>query len=173
MKKEISTYEITANDFLAKTQTEIRIEFFKHGKHFINDKDERDIYSVSLIRGKRKYIFNYGQSTYSSTHYQDKNIKERTYTLSGGNRTGGYKVNNPQFLIDYCIKIKGVQPTAYDILACLTKHDPGTFEEFCSEFGYDEDSRKAEKTYKAVKDEYMNVCSLFSDEELNELQEIQ
>ena len=29
----------------------------------------------------------------------------------------------------------GQTPRAYDILTCLTKYDPGTFENFCSDFG--------------------------------------
>jgi hypothetical protein len=54
-------------------------------------------------------------------------------------------------------------PTAYDVLSCLTKNDPGTFADFCSEYGYDEDSRKAEKTYFAVQEEWKGVERLFSD----------
>ena len=52
-------------------------------------------------------------------------------------------------------------PTEYDIVSCLTKSDPGTFEDFCSEFGYDTDSRQAEKTYKAVKREWEKVARVF------------
>ena len=63
-------------------------------------------------------------------------------------------------------------PTAYDILACLTKYDPGSFENFCSEFGYDEDSRRAYKTYKAVVKEFENVEKLFSEEEREQLNKI-
>lgn len=66
----------------------------------------------------------------------------------------------------------GEEPTAYDVLACLTKYDPGTFENFCSDYGYDTYSRKAEKTYKAVCKEYQNVCRLFSESELEQLAEI-
>lgn len=64
-------------------------------------------------------------------------------------------------------------PTAYDVLSCLQKYDVGTFENFCSEFGYSEDSRTAEKVYKAVCEEYLNVCKLWSDSEIEELAEIQ
>jgi len=64
------------------------------------------------------------------------------------------------------------KPTNYGILACLTKYDPETFEDFCSNFGYDTDSKKAERIYNAVKDEYKNLCSLFNETEMNELQEI-
>lgn len=68
---------------------------------------------------------------------------------------------------------KGVAPSAYDVLACLTKYEPGTFEDFCSEFGYDTDSKRAEKTYNAVRDEYLNVSRLFNEDEMEMLREIQ
>lgn len=64
------------------------------------------------------------------------------------------------------------KPTNYDILACMTKYDPETFEDFCSNFGYDTDSKKAERIYNSVKDEYKNLCDLFNEIEMNELQEI-
>lgn len=64
-------------------------------------------------------------------------------------------------------------PTEYDVLTCLTKYDVGDFEEFCDEFGYDTDSRSAERTYKAVLDEWLNVQRLWTNEEIELLQEIQ
>lgn len=64
------------------------------------------------------------------------------------------------------------EPTTYDILSCLTKYDPETFEDFCSEFGYDTDSRSAKKIYKAVVKEYDNMCKLFNDKEMEVLREI-
>jgi hypothetical protein len=65
------------------------------------------------------------------------------------------------------------EPTLYDVLACLTKYDPEHFENFCSEYGYDTDSRKAYKTYLAVCREYEAVKRLFpEDEVISELSEI-
>jgi len=64
-------------------------------------------------------------------------------------------------------------PTAYNVLACLTKYDVGTFENFCSDFGYDTDSRKAYKIYKAVLREWKNVELLFTPEQIEQLQEIE
>jgi hypothetical protein len=64
-------------------------------------------------------------------------------------------------------------PSAYDVLTCITKNDPGTFEDFCGDFGYDEDSRKAEATYFAVRDEYKQVSRFFTVEELEKAQGIQ
>ncbi len=46
------------------------------------------------------------------------------------------------------------EPKTVDVLGCLVMdaaagNSEYTFEEFCSNFGYDTDSRKAEKIYKA------------------------
>jgi hypothetical protein len=43
----------------------------------------------------------------------------------------------------------GRTATAYDVLACLEWHTPDSFEEFCSEFGSDTDSRKAHRTWRS------------------------
>lgn len=65
------------------------------------------------------------------------------------------------------------KPSAYNVLACLTKNDPGTFSNFCAEFGYDDDSRKAEKIYLSVQKEWEQVSAFFTALELEQLQEIQ
>ena len=64
------------------------------------------------------------------------------------------------------------EPSMYDILACLTKYDTESFDDFCSSYGYDTDSRSAERIYKAVCKEYNAVERLFGDI-LDELSEIQ
>lgn len=65
------------------------------------------------------------------------------------------------------------EPTLYSVLACLTKYDPETFEDFCGNYGYDNDSRAAEKTYKAVVKEWENMNRLFTTDELELLTIIQ
>ena len=66
-----------------------------------------------------------------------------------------------------------IVPSAYDVLACIEKYEVTYFEDFCSNYGYDTDSRKAYKTYKAVKREWENVKKLFSEDQLELLREIQ
>ena len=70
---------------------------------------------------------------------------------------------------------KGEQPTSYDVLTCVSSdsYDPNTFEDFCGEFGYSTDSRKAETTYKHVKKFADRINAFFSEPELEELREIQ
>lgn len=77
------------------------------------------------------------------------------------------------FKFGQSIKQDDNDPETYDILAGLQKYDVGTFENFCGDFGYDEDSRKSEKTYEAVCKEFANMQKLFNDEELEILALIQ
>ena len=63
------------------------------------------------------------------------------------------------------------EPHMYDVLSCITKYDPYSFEDFCANYGYDEDSRSAYKTYLACCREYEAVERLFGDI-LEELQNI-
>jgi hypothetical protein len=63
-------------------------------------------------------------------------------------------------------------PTAYDLLACVTKSDSGSFEDWCSEFGNDSDSRKAERLWNLVTKDWRAVQAFFTEDELSELQEI-
>jgi hypothetical protein len=63
-------------------------------------------------------------------------------------------------------------PTAYDVLAGLQKCEVGSFKGFCSDFGYSDDSIKAEKMYKAVLKEFSMVMQLWTDEEIIKLQEV-
>lgn len=174
-------YEKQANDFLAKTHTEIKIEFLKNDFHFDGDKEKRDIYEITLRRAGRKFTFNFGNSLNNSGFYYtvgrkitqiDRKFLDKTKTelLTHIKRDNSYQFlnNGKSDVIHY-----PTAPTSYDILACLTKYDPGTFEEFCSEFGYDTDSRKAKKTYKAVCKEWLNVCKIWDDAEIEQLSEIQ
>ena len=62
--------------------------------------------------------------------------------------------------------------TPYDVLTPMTKDDPGTHEDFCSSYGYDEDSRRGLSTYEAVKKEWKKVSAFFTAEELEKLREI-
>lgn len=96
----------------------------------------------------------------------DKNSRD-IYSIVLKNKSHRYRFNFGQ-----SINNTGSHPKPYDVLTCLTKSDPDTFKNFCSEYGYDNDSRKAYKTYKAVKREWENVKRLFTTEQIEMLQEI-
>lgn len=179
----MNEYEKQANDFLTSTNTEFKTEFLKYGIHFNGDKEKRDIYTITIKRGDRKYIFDFGQSINNSMQWIPKSIyagnlwrKQNEPRLIGDiKRFALQKVGISAYSLndnDFVKNENFAAPSAYDVLACLTKHDVGTFEDFCGEFGYDEDSKQAEKTYKSVLNEWQNVAMLWNDEEIGQLQEI-
>jgi hypothetical protein len=67
------------------------------------------------------------------------------------------------------------KPSAYSVLACISgdAYCPDTFEMFCSEYGYDEDSRKAEAIFKRALEFSRKLNDFFSEEEIEKLGEIQ
>lgn len=85
-----------------------------------------------------------------------------------------FKRDSKQFSLRFgqSIANTGSHPTPYDVLASLTKYDPYSFESFCSDYGYDTDSRKSEKVYNAVQNEWRKMNNFFTSEELTELQDI-
>ena len=77
----------------------------------------------------------------------------------------------------YNTKKSKEKPTEYSILACLEKYDVGTMDEFMSEFGYEinsaTDMANFLLTYNAVQKEYKDLLSIFTEEQMEELREIQ
>ena len=138
-------YQTQANDLLAKMNVTFKATFLKHDYHFHNDKEKRDIF----------------RCTFKRVNHDIKSGMYIQFSLKFGqsiNQSTGTGKN---------------KPTAYDVLCCIQKYDVGTFENFCSEFGYDNDSRAAEKVYKAVCKEFNNVSRFFTPSEIELLQEIQ
>ena len=67
------------------------------------------------------------------------------------------------------------EPVLASVLESLANdYDPSdlTFEEFCSECGYDEDSRKAEKVYRALRKETQALDRLFGEDGMEGLRDI-
>ena len=135
-------YQKQAEDFCKKVGLTIAKKFIKNDYHFADDKDTRDIYSITMWKANRETVWR-----------DDKKI-----SFKFGQSISSSDGNTP--------------PTNYDILATLTKYDPESFENFCNEFDYEEDSRKAMKIYKAVKKEWEKVSSLFTNVELDALRDI-
>ena len=194
----MNDYEKQAVVFLEETSTTFKAEFVENGKHFSDDTEERDIYKITLTRGELTYEFRFGQSIAESGMrlFLDKKMTKRTKHIGfivpqdvrdsikannnkdfGKGMTWGHPLKRwfekEHFSLSGLSFDLGKIPTAYDVLTCLTKNDPDTFEEFCDNFGYDKDSRKAEKTYFAVRDEFKEVRLLWTDEQIEKLQEIQ
>jgi hypothetical protein len=60
------------------------------------------------------------------------------------------------------------EPSTADVLGCLLSDASGfessrTFEEWCSDYGYDTDSRRAERTYKAIEAQSVKLRRFLGD----------
>ena len=72
-------------------------------------------------------------------------------------------------------KQTGKLPSLYSILACISGdcNCPETFDDFCSEYGYDTDSRRAYATWERCLAFSKELRAFFTEEEIEALQEIQ
>ena len=175
-----TNYEKQATDFLEKTGCKMTITFKENRKYFPEDKETRDVYDIKIERGSRVWKFEFGNSiknsefvaVYGKTKYpipasfREKSNSEITLYVKWNLQSDFGTVKADRI-------IRPVPPSEYSVLACLTKFDPGSFEDFCSEYGYDSDSKTADRVYAAVKEEWLNVCRMWSDSEIEELCEIQ
>lgn len=160
----MNVYDKQAQDLMDKIGLKITVKFLRFDRYF-EDEEERDIYEVTFKRGNQEYTFTFGQSIVNSGTWEvpgkmgfplkiARDVKEDLW------RSGPWQRKKPK------------EPKPYDILACLESRNPGTFGEFCSEFGYDTDSRSAHKIYTAVVEQYLQLSRMFSSEELEALGEI-
>lgn len=163
-ENKLSKYEIQANEFLDNTKTRI---FARAMCKESNKYGEYIKYQVSIIRDRNNNICD-------SVPRQDifycncPNINPREYM----DKNKGYLFEFSD-CIDNCTK--NIRPNVYDILSCLSHsaYDIELFEDWCMNFGYDSDSRKAYSIYQACLDEHLQLKKLFSHKELELLQEIQ
>lgn len=65
---------------------------------------------------------------------------------------------------------KQIEPSAYSVLACISSdlYCPDTLEDFCASYGYDNDSRKAEKLFERCSEFARQLREFFSTSEERE-----
>jgi hypothetical protein len=173
--KEKSEYDLQAEKFLELTGLRIEKHYLYHGPYFEDDKDNRAVFEIVFIRaGRAPWTFKFGNSVSESwSLYRDfKKLSARDPLWQSKLVVGWLKANGGQDGFGLRLSTCTASPSDYSILACITKYDPGTFADFCADYGYEVDSRKAEKVYFSVQDEWSNVRQLFTNEELEKLQEI-
>lgn len=170
MKNE---YLQQAEDFLKSANAKMQINFVGLAiNREWKEKETRALYEVTITTPRGSYSFDFWDSIYNT---KIKAMDYKAYALKRYGRTfEGLNYGEQQTV---CRELKAkkaaASPLSYNVLACLTKYEPGTFSNFCSDFGYDEDSRTAERIYFAVQKEYNNLCRIFTAEQMEELADIQ
>lgn len=172
MKTQKSEYAIQAETFAEKhglTMTAVYLGHYPRlGEHVTSQ------WQVTLERpSKKPFTFQFSQSIYNSWHYREYGtFATRKQGLPQKLSSRSWPKTGADFQVwhYHCAPCR-IVPTLYDILACLTKSDPGDIEDFCSDYGYNTDSIKDNELHKAVCKEWKGVNRLFGDC-LEELQEI-
>lgn len=143
-------------DWARKYNVIMTATYIGHSKHFTDDADTRDRYSISLAVGTgHPMTFEFGQSVSKSRLEEHSTGPGWKLIRRQIARQDGYSVVSWKHPNRYRIP-----PTIYDIIATLQKYDPGTFANFCSDFGYNTDSMKAHAAYLAVQNEYAAFANL-------------
>lgn len=168
----MNEYIKQATEFLLKTHAEMKIDFvgLAINKEW-KEKEKRCLYEITLTSPRGSMVFDFWDSI------RNAEIREMTFEAYAKKRykvpfTSLTQAEKMQASKELAAKKKIAVPSVYDVLACLTKCDPGTFEDFCSDYGYDEDSRTAERVYFAVQKEYAQLARLFTPDQMEELAEI-
>ncbi len=159
VKKVISEYEQIGLDFLKKWNMTFSAKFIEdHAKFPTERKHNND-------RAQSGQCHDVYRVSFFKKNPEDDGFTARTsfkfYQSIANSHWNGFN------------DIK--EPTAYEVLACICKDDPGTFENFCDEYGYDNDSIKDRKVWRACVNEWKKVELFFGFDTdcLEELREIQ
>lgn len=172
---KISEYDQQAIDFLESTGTTLHIVYLYTGKYFPDDKQERDIYQFTLNNSRGSYSAKFGDSINNTLFNQYVKQKKsldykQDYDFCKSNKI---KVSTSGYI---CRGQKPKVPSVYEILACLNVLYVDSFEDFCSEFGYDDmPLNKHDQIMKIFLDyrEQSNALKrLFNSDDLEQLAEI-
>lgn len=166
----MNEYQQQAADFCGRFNVTITWEYDGYRPYFQDDNESRDCWKWTLARNGITMSGGLGTSLealYQSiravlpAHEQeayDRGRKIRSIWWDGVTRAIlARKERRP------------IPPTDYDLLACLTKSDPGTLENFCSEYGYKDqpvtEYSKVRALYDAVLSEWRDVLRVFGPED--------
>lgn len=168
----MNEYVKQAQDFLKESNAIMVIKFIGFTNPRWDKKNEHATYKITIKTKKGQMELEFYDSLQNTEllHYAQMNFFDDPH----------YKYQRKyKSLIpygDFEEKIKKGKPTPYDILACLTKYEPGSMEDFFSEFGFEincaQDMFDFFETYNACVKEYNDLCRIFTEEQMEKLREI-
>lgn len=161
----MNEYQEQALNFLKECSATLDIKFSHVGKNELwkDDNALREIYIFTINTPNGSYSSCFYDSIYNYKRKQwiDKRLANTTrYGITG---------REAQRLRE---ERKTLIPNEYSILSCLDGHPVGSFKDWCWEFGYDDDSITALKLYAECQEEYDGLRKIFTNEQLEKLNEI-
>lgn len=162
MKQRESEYTKRVDEWLSAHGITWKLVRIGSERGFANEKPEKgkrlmmhDTYSAEFQRtmttGNQTFrtitIPKYYQS---AAHSESELSDEATRLCNCGYQYGEKSQHRPRYLSSRgacpAHPSNAELPSTYDLLACITKSDPGTFVDWCADYGYDDDSCAAERT---------------------------
>lgn len=167
MKKEISSYDQQAIDFLTKYNLKLEAveavpqtapRWATNGEHGVQ-------WSITIakMKGEPRPDKDIVPLKELSAHVE-KSIQ--FFFWSSIKEKEDYENSYPR-------KFRHPRPSAYSVLANVYDPSVTTFEDFCSSFGFDTDSKKADETFKEVVALNKKIESILPLQALDDILEIQ
>lgn len=182
----MNEYEQQALDFLIKTGTNLDVEFRYTGPvDWDTDGYHHDHYRVTLKRSGREFGFDFTDSRVNSLFRKiantpgtpdDETLRQlrKMDAATWRSFTENTSVFRPR---GFYKKWRNHKPTAYSVLACIGTYECGSFDDFCSDFGYNElpmsEYPRVMGIYAEVQRQSQELRRMFSEEELDMLRDIQ
>jgi len=173
MKVIESEYEKQAREFAEKCGLSMTAVYLGHYARISAHVTAQ--HRITLTRpGRAPFMFNFSTSINDSWQYSEPGKFKPTPGLPARIDLEKFFTAIPETPFNYRgarVDKRKKAPILYDVLACLTKYEPGSFKNFCAEYGYSDDSISARDTWQAITEEWENVQRMFSDviEELREI----
>jgi hypothetical protein len=178
--KQKSEYDLQAEKFVKDTNIEIVKTYTGHRFYFDGDKERRACFHITVKRGNQSFSYDFGQSIMESylvetefgfTHRKPRPINQSDLRLKAVNQ-----LLRGEKSCDSRIRLyeNKVPPSDYSLLSCMSmdSYQSDSFEDWCDNFGYDTDSRKALDTFLKCQKISSDINRFFTDTELEQLQEI-
>lgn len=171
----MQNYNTEAKSFLDANNIKVSIQYAGFRKHFADDKEERDTYSITLSRNSKSYSFDYGDSISNSMIRKYNTYMDYSYAYNEDVRNKNFY--NRKFMTSK-LSPEGFKelkkwPDLYSVLCCLASdsYEVWTLQDFCDNFWYDSDSRKAMDLYLKLQDASDKINKFFSRDELTFMQD--
>lgn len=175
----MSEYTEAAEKFLADTGTAFTIEFQYAGPYFGDDKTKRDVYRFTLKNARGEYSSTFGDSIRNTERRAFANAigAGAAYWSKEAARMGFSKEAGSETISRKSLREAATyRPTAYDILACLEKYEPDTFDGWAADTGYNDrplsEYPNVLKIWTACVEQYRGLSRMFSADEMEQLREI-
>ena len=170
----MSEYVKQAKDFLTSCNATMEIKYVGLEKPNWDDKPHRT-YDCTIKTPRGEMMVHFYDSL-NNTRILTMDVEEylrKYYHLVG---LYLYDPRHRKGAVELKALKKQAIPAEYDILACLTKYDVGSMDDFMHEFGYEikctQDMTNFINTYNAVVKEYNDVRRCFTEEQIEAMSEI-